>query len=416
MPDLALLLVQLVVVLAASRITGRVFRLFRQPAVVGEIVGGIALGPSGLGALAPRAMAALFPADAMTPLATLSQLGVILFMFVVGLRLDTRALRSGLGSAVLVSHASIVLPFIMGAGLAIWLHASLAPPEARFLPFVLFLGAAMSVTAFPVLARILIERKLIETRIGAITLASAAVDDVTAWCLLAAIVVVARSGDALLPLLTVVSALVIYAGLMLTIGRHCLRVWHAWRERRGPMSVHADTIGAMVLVAFASALMTEWIGVHALFGAFLAGAVMPRDKAFAQTIAAPIDQTVSTVLLPLFFAFTGLQTELQLISGGLWLVFGVILVVAVLGKMGGSALAARVTGAPWREALAIGALMNTRGLMELVILNVGLQIGVISRPLFAMMVLMALATTIMTSPLVETLLRHGKPARQPVPA
>ncbi|HEX3157070.1 MAG TPA: cation:proton antiporter [Gemmatimonadaceae bacterium] len=422
MLDLGLLLAQLVVILLAARVAGRLVRPLGQPPVIGEMIAGLALGPSLLGALAPDALATLFPPDGLTPLATLSQLGVLLFMFVVGLRLDLDVLRGRARAAVAVSHASIVAPFVLGVGLAPLLHGRLAPAGVGFVPFALFLGAAMSVTAFPVLARILAERGLLGSRIGTVAIAAAAVDDVTAWCILAAVVAVARAtsagagvdgaGGAATFAITMLTTGV-YVTAVATIGRRWLAGVAARRARRSgaiDAAVIPRIVSLAVVAALASAWVTEYLGVHALFGAFLAGAVVPRATAservagspgLADALADRIEGVVAAVLLPVFFAFTGLRTSVALIGGGgLWALFALILLAAVAGKIGGAASAARLTGMPWRDSLAVGALMNTRGLMELVILNVGLDIGVISPTLFAMMVLMAIITTIMTSPLL----------------
>ena len=406
MLDIALLLTQLLVILAGARLVGRAVRLVGQPLVIGEMLAGLALGPSFFGLVAPRALAALFPPDKMVPLATLSQLGVILFMFVVGLRMDLGVMRGRLGSAVAISHASMVIPFVLGAGLGTWIYPELAGRGVARLPFVLFTGAAMSVTAFPVLARILAERGLVRTRLGSIALACAAVDDVTAWCLLAAVVAVARAGHALGSFAMTLAGASFFTGLAVTVGRRALRMWLERANRDGDGEVTAEVVGLAALLALGFALVTEVLGVHALFGAFLAGVILPRESGFAHAIADRVESVVGTVLLPVFFMLTGLRTEISLVSGaGLWGVFSAVLLVAVAGKLGGSAVAARLTGLAWPEAVAIGVLMNTRGLMELVILNVGLEIGVISPALFAMMVLMALVTTVATSPILSVVFR-----------
>lgn len=441
MLDLGLLLAQLIVVLLAARLAGRLVRLLGQPAVIGEMIAGLALGPSLLGAVAPEALRALFPADKMLPLATLSQLGVVLFMFVVGLRLDLSVLRSKASTAVAVSHASIVAPFLLGVALAKPLHADLAPDGVAFLPFALFMGAAMSITAFPVLARILDERNLLTSRVGSIAIAAAAIDDATAWCILAAVLAVANatmqgasgSGWTTFAItLGSTSAFVLAAALVLrpALARWLRSALVTFERANKPTTefVGAPVVSVGVVGALVFALITEKLGVHALFGAFVAGAIVPRAAVMsrraqsaaasepapphlAEAIADRIDSVVSAVLLPVFFAFTGLRTSVGLISGaGLWAVFALVLLVAVTGKMGGAATAAKLTGMSWRDALTVGALMNTRGLMELVILNVGLDIGVISPALFAMMVLMALVTTVMTSPLVAWFYRAPVPA------
>jgi Kef-type K+ transport system membrane component KefB len=419
------LLLQLVVILVAARLAGRAVRAFGQPQVIGEMAAGLALGPSLFGAIAPDTLAWLFPASSLAPLSVLSQLGVLLFMFVVGLRVDLDVLRGRAGVAVATSHASIVVPFLLGAGLAPWLHDTLAPSGVGLLPFTLFLGAAMSVTAFPVLARILTERRLLGTRVGSVAIASAAVDDVTAWCILAAVVAVARTGADAASIagrefLLTIGGATLYVLLAATIGRRLLAKLDRERVRRN-LAVTPQIVGGAIIVALASAWVTEAIGVHALFGAFLAGTLMPRagtarEPAISTQIADRMEDIVGAVLLPVFFALTGLRTSIGLLDGpALWGVCAVIFAVAVIGKLGGSATAARLAGMTWREALSVGALMNTRGLMELVILNVGLEIGVISPALFAMMVLMALVTTAMTSPLVSVLY-EGERATAPVRA
>ena len=406
--DLPLLLIQIIVILVAARLTGAFVRRLGQPQVVGEMIAGIALGPSVLGAQAPHLAALLFPAGSLGFLNTLSQIGLVVFMFLVGLELDPKIVRERGRSALVISHASIVAPFLLGATLAIVLYPTLAGSRVTFTGFALFMGAAMSVTAFPVLARILTERRLTRTPIGALAIACAAIDDVTAWCILAAVVVIVRatgSGVATgVPLWVTLGGSAAYVAFMLTGGRRALRILETRYAARG--RVTQDMIAVLMLATLASAWITERLGVHALFGAFLVGAVAPKSDGFVHAVLERFEDMMVVLLLPLFFAFTGLRTEITLIDGaGAWLVCAMVTAVAVIGKVGGSAIAARVTAMPWRDAAVIGLLLNTCGLMELVILNIGLDIGVISRELFAMMVLMALATTFMTTPLVTWLLR-----------
>ena len=406
--DLPLLLIQIIVILVAARLTGAFVRRLGQPQVVGEMIAGIALGPSVLGAQAPHLAALLFPAGSLGFLNTLSQIGLVVFMFLVGLELDPKIVRERGRSALVISHASIVAPFLLGATLAIVLYPTLAGSRVTFTGFALFMGAAMSVTAFPVLARILTERRLTRTPIGALAIACAAIDDVTAWCILAAVVVIVRatgSGVATgVPLWVTLGGSAAYVAFMLTGGRRALRILETRYAARG--RVTQDMIAVLMLATLASAWITERLGIHALFGAFLVGAVAPKSDDFVHAVLERFEDMMVVLLLPLFFAFTGRRTEITLIDGaGAWLVCAMVTAVAVIGKVGGSAIAARVTAMPWRDAAVIGLLLNTRGLMELVILNIGLDIGVISRELFAMMVLMALATTFMTTPLVTWLLR-----------
>ncbi|HEX5725318.1 MAG TPA: cation:proton antiporter [Longimicrobiaceae bacterium] len=401
MPDLLLLLVQVGVIVAAARLVGLAFRRIRQPQVMGEMVAGLLLGPSFLGWLWPGLSDRLFPAASLGFLNALSQVGLLVFMFLVGLELDPRLLRGKGRTAVVTSHVSIVAPFCLGALLALFLYPRLSHGGVTFTGFALFMGAAMSVTAFPVLARILTERGLLRTRVGAVTIACAAVDDVTAWCILAGVVALVRAGGGALPLWATLAGSAAFAAAMVLGVRRLLAGLERWHERRGGL-ISQDMLAVVLVVALASAWATERLGVHALFGAFLAGAVMPKGEGFVAALTAKLEDFTVVLLLPLFFAFTGLRTRVGLLDEPeLWAFCALIVLVAVAGKFGGSTLAARLTGMPWRESAALGVLMNTRGLMELVILNVGLDIGVISPALFAMLVLMALLTTFMTTPLLE---------------
>ncbi len=330
--NLALLLTQLLFVLAATRLAGGAARVIGQPRVIGEMAAGLALGPSLLGAVSPAALQRLFPADQMIPLATISQVGVVLFMFVVGLRFDAGLLRGSVTSTVAISYTSIALPFAMGSTLGVWLYPQLAGADTARLPFVLFLGTAMSITAFPVLARILEERGLLQTRIGSVALACAAVDDVMAWCLLAGLLAVVRAGDTVSTFALTLLAAAAVAAALATAVRSWLQSWNRRRIAQG-LSVSAEAVGLTLLIALASALATEMAGVHALFGAFLAGVVVPREAALAATIADRVDSVIGTTMLPVFFAFTGLRTDIGLVvASDLWLVFALILLVAVSGK------------------------------------------------------------------------------------
>ncbi|HEU4953526.1 MAG TPA: cation:proton antiporter [Gemmatimonadales bacterium] len=398
MPDILLLLAQIAGVLVAARLVGRAVALIGQPRVVGEMLAGIMLGPSLLGWAAPGLSHALFPPGSLGFLSALSQIGLVFFMFLVGLELDLRLLRGQTRAAVITSHASIILPFFLGACLALFLYPRLSDDSVSFAGFALFLGAAMSVTAFPVLARMLTEHGMLKTRLGSVTIAAAAVDDVTAWCILAVVIVVVRTAEATVSIPMMLGGTVLYVAAMLTAVRWGLRRLERVLERRGGLS--QDIVAIVVFFILASAWTTERLGVHAVFGAFLAGVVMPRDEQLVRPLLDRFQDLMIILFLPLFFAFTGLRTHISLITGDLWIYCALIIAVAVLGKLGGSALAARTSGMSWRDSWAIGTLMNTRGLMELVVLNVGLDIGVISPALFAMMVLMALVTTFMTSPVL----------------
>lgn len=400
MPHLPTLLLQIVVILALARLVGTLFRKIRQPQVMGEMLAGILLGPSLLGWVSPRLSAWLFPAESLGYLSALSQVGLLLFMFLVGLELDLGVLRGRGRTAVVTSNVSVILPFTLGALLALFLYPRLSQEGVPFLHFALFLGTAMSITAFPVLARILKERGLLNTQLGVVAIACAAVDDVTGWILLAAVVVLVRSaGVAGVLWLTLLGSLVYVLVMMFVVRRLLLRLEGIY-ERRGFIS--HNLLAAILLTVLASAWITEELGIHALFGAFIAGVVMPRKPEFVHALTEKLNDAAVVLLVPIFFAFTGLRTSLGLLNSPvLWLYFGLVMLVAIAGKFGGSALAARWTGMRWREAGALGVLMNTRGLMELVLLNIGLDIGVISPSVFTMLVLMALVTTFMTAPVLE---------------
>jgi Kef-type K+ transport system membrane component KefB len=400
--DVPLLLAQIVVIIAVSRLAGRALAALGQPRVVGEMAAGILLGPSVLGVLAPQVFSALFHVGSVRFLDALAQVGLLLFMFVVGLQVDPRHLKERAPTIILTSHASIAMPLFLGGALSLLLFPRLAPSGVTFTSFALFVAAAMSITAFPVLARILTERGLTTTRLGAIAIACAAVDDVTAWCILAGVVVLVREARTGVPLWVTLGGTFLYVALMLTAGRGILRRLAERCAAKGQLS--QDVLGAVMIAVLASAWITERLGIHALFGAFLVGAIMPRTGGLVSGLLARIEDVMVVLLLPLFFAYTGLRTRIGLIGGAdMWLLCGLVTVVAIAGKLGGTSLAARASGIGWRESAALGALMNTRGLMELVILNVGYDLGVISTPLFAMMVLMAMATTLMTTPLVSWL-------------
>jgi Kef-type K+ transport system membrane component KefB len=326
-----------------------------------------------------------------------SQLGLLLFMFIVGLELHPRLLRGRARQSIAISHASIVLPFALGATSAIYLQSALAPAGVARTSFILFMGASMSITAFPVLARILVERRLLRSRVGATALSCAAVDDVTAWCILAFVVSIVRAVSLLEAVRTVVLAL-LYIGLMVWGVRPLLDRF-ATRTRVG---LSQGRVAVILLMMLLSSWTSELIGIHALFGAFLFGAIVPKHGTLAAALSEKIEDLVVVLMLPLFFAYSGLRTQIGLLdSMSSWLICGGIILLACVGKYGGSTIAARVTGFSWREASAIGILMNTRGLMELIVLNFGLDLGVISPRLFTMMVIMALVTTFLTTPLLE---------------
>ena len=412
---LPILLLQLITIVLTARALGALFRRIGQPPVIGEIVAGILLGPSLLGAVAPDVFAFLFPPASVGLLKLFAEIGVLLFLFAVGLELDVERLRHQARTAVVVSHASIVVPYFLGVGLALFLYTEFAPAGTGFLPFALFMGIAMSITAFPVLVRILKERGLAGTHLGQIAVTAAAVDDVTAWSLLAMVVAISAASGLWAATATIVLTVVFIAAMLFAVGPIFRRLFAAHAEKEEPGKT---VIAAVLVVLLASALTTELIGIHALFGAFLAGVIMPRQQGFRSYLTARIEEFSSVFLLPLFFAFTGLRTKIGLLNDARsWLICGLIILVATAGKLGGSMLAARLTGTAWADAFALGALMNSRGLMELIALNVGYELGILTPRIFAMMVLMALVTTFATGPLlsladrlrrVELTDRHGQ--------
>jgi len=409
---MTLLLVQIAVVMLVTLACGWLALRVRQSRVIGEIIGGILLGPSVLGRLAPHLSARLFPPDTFHSFDNLSTVGLVLFLFLIGTEVNYDHLRSQRKTAALASGASILLPFAMGAALSHSLRIRFAPHGVGNLPFVLFLGISMSITAFPVLARILEERGLQTTMLGATAILCAAVDDVVAWLLLALAMALigAEGGPASLPLRLL--GLVAYLAVMLGIARP-LAAWLA--RRRGKDALSFELLGIAVALTLFSSAATEAVGVHPLFGAFMAGVCFPRFGNWTAGLRARLDMIVSVLLLPLFFALTGMRTRLDLLNdSAMWLWAGIVLLAAVFGKMGGAALAARFTGQSWRNALALGALLNTRGLVELIVLNIAYNVGAFSPTLFTMMVVMALATTISTTPILNLLGFGGHAHPEPV--
>jgi Kef-type K+ transport system membrane component KefB len=390
------LLLALAAVITLGQVLARLFARLSQPPVIGEMLAGILLGPSLIG---EKASALILPGSVAPYLSVVAQLGVILYMFTVGLELDTGILRNRAHATVATSHASILAPFLLGSLLALDLYPRLSNRSVPFTSFALFLGLAMSITAFPVLARILTDRNMSRTQLGIVALSCAAADDVTAWCLLALVVGVTRAevGGALL---VPVGALAFILLMFLVVRPVMKRVSSRWADERLPR----ETVALVLVALLASTMATELIGIHAIFGAFLLGAVIPHDSAIARSFIRQLEHVVAVLFLPAFFAFTGMRTRIDLVTGASqWLICALIIAVATVGKFGGSAIAARLTGMDWRMSAALGTLMNTRGLMELVVLNIGLDLKVISPTLFSMMVVMALVTTVATSPVLRLL-------------
>ena len=399
MSTIVLVLVEVLIVIGLSRLVGLGCRWIKQPLVIGEIIAGIMLGPSLLGLVAPDISSVLFPAQTIPFLDVLSQIGLIFFMFLIGLELNPKYLSGQLETAILISHVSILVPFSLGTLLAVLLYPLVSNASVSFTAFSLFLGAAMSITAFPVLARIITENNLQGTRLGTLALTCAAVDDVTAWCVLALAIAVAHTNTITGAFPTIVYSL-LYIGFMVTVGRWFLQRLATYYERTGRLS--QILLAWIYMGVVASALITELIGIHLIFGAFLLGAVMPKNEGLVRDLAQKTEDFVLIFLLPVFFAISGLRTQIGLLNRPeLWLLCAAIVGVAIIGKYFGTYIAARVCGIENREASALGWLMNTRGLTELIVLNIGLSLGVISPLLFTMLVIMALVTTFMTSPLLE---------------
>jgi Kef-type K+ transport system membrane component KefB len=396
---LAVLLLQIVIIILVARFFGYLFKKIGQPAVIGEIVAGIVLGPSIVGLFFPQVSGFLFPAASIVNLQFLSQIGLILFMFIIGMELELSLIGKQAYGAIIISHASIIIPYSLGMGLAYFLYDQYAPENTSFLSFALFMGIAMSITAFPVLARILQEKNLTKTKLGALAITCAAADDITAWCILAAVIAIVKSGSSVSALYNIGMA-VLYVFVMWYAIRPLLKKLGELYSRREDKRKMVIAIIFMFLLL--SAYSTEIIGIHALFGAFLAGVIMPVQFNFRNIMADKIEDVSMVLLLPLFFVYTGMRTQIGLLNdGALWITCGWVVLVAVAGKFGGSTLAAKMVGQSWKDSLSIGALMNTRGLMELIVLNIGYDLGILSPQIFTMMVLMALITTFMAGPALD---------------
>jgi Kef-type K+ transport system membrane component KefB len=396
---LAILLLQIITIIFFARTFGFIFNQIGLPSVIGEIFAGLFLGPSFLGGWFPAFNSYLFPIESLGNLQFLSQVGLVLFMFVIGMELDLKVLKNKANDALIISHSSIFLSFFLGMLLAYNIYDQFAPNGVNFISFGLFMGTAMSITAFPVLARIIHERNLTKTKLGMLVITTAAIDDLTAWCILATVIAIVKAGSIAASLFTILLAIV-FVTVMLKIVQPFLKKMGEIYSNREVLSLNivASIFGILLISAF----VAEIIGIHALFGAFLAGVIMPPSVNFRKILIEKTESVSLGMLLPLFFVFTGLRTHLDLLSEEhLWKYAALIIGFAVAGKFIGSALAARFVGQNLKDSLAIGALMNTRGLMELVVLNIGYDLGILSPEIFAIMVIMALTTTLMTGPLLD---------------
>ena len=402
---LSRLLLQFIIIIGATRTLGTIFSRIGQPAVIGEMAAGILLGPSLFGWLCPNVFAFVFSSDSLEGLRLFSQIGVCLFMFVVGMELDLGHLRQKAQAVFVVSQASIIFPYLLGVIIALRLYANHAGAGVSFITFALFMGIALSITAFPVLARILQERGIARTALGTTALACAAVNDITAWTILAFVVAIAQAANLASTVLCLTLVVLFVAIMLSVVGPQLARLLEYYYVGERKSEPGRAVLAGTLLVMTTSALTTEVIGIHALFGAFLAGVVMPTRNGFRDYLVLRIGTFSSLFLLPLFFAFSGLRTHVGLLHDvSDWLTCFGIIGVAVLGKLGGTLFSARLTGMTWGDSFSLGALMNTRGLVELVALNIGYELGILSPAIFAMMVLMSLVTTFLAGPL----LRLGK--------
>jgi Kef-type K+ transport system membrane component KefB len=409
---LAILILQIITILVVARLFGTLFTRIGQPMVIGEIVAGIVLGPSILGTLMPEFSSFLFPPQSLQNIQVLSQIGLILFMFVIGMDLDITIIRKKASDAIVISQASIIFPFALGMILSYFLYPKYTPANIPFHAFGLFICIAMSITAFPVLARIIQEKGWTKTHLGTIAITSAAVNDITAWCLLAVVIALVKAGSVMSAIGSIALAAVYVCFMILVLKPFLVRMKDAFPTKE---TMNKGVIAFYFIILLASAYITELLGIHALFGAFMAGITMPADSNFRKVLVDKIEDLSLILLLPLFFVYTGLRTQLGLINEGhLWVTFAVIVLVAISGKFFGSALSARFVGQSWRDSLIIGALMNTRGLMELVVLNIGYDLGVLSPEIFVLLVLMALVTTFMTGPSIN-LIRWILPLHKQLP-
>ena len=395
---IGMLLLQVIIILITCRCIGVLFKKIGQPTVIGEIMAGILLGPSVFGYFFPEVSAMLFPEESLVNLKMLSQFGLILFMFTIGMELDLSVVRKRIQDTLFISHAGTFVPFIIGMVLAYFIYDEFANQETPFLSFALFIGISLSITAFPVLARIIQERGMTRTHLGSLSLAIAANCDITAWCMLAAVVAYAQAGTLYSAIFTILFT-VVYIGIMILIIRPILRVIGDLYHNKEVVS--KPLVAVMLLILLLSSYITEILGLHALFGAFFAGMIMPEHFSFRKIMNEKIEDVSLTLFLPLFFICTGLQTHIGLIQGKeMWLLCGVFILAAIVGKFGGTLVAARLSKESWKNSLYMGAFMNTRGLMELVVLTIGLEMEILPPVIYVMLVLMTLVTTFMTTPFI----------------
>ena len=396
---LSILILQIIVIIIVARLLGMLFGKIGQPTVIGEIIAGIILGPSLLGNYFPEISSFLFRPDSLKNLEILSQIGLVLFMFIIGMELDVKILRIRVKSALIISHTSILIAYFAGVLIAYFLYPTYASQNTSFTNFALFVGIAMSIAAFPVLARIMQERGMTKTAFGKQMITIAAIDDITAWCILAVVIAVIQAGSFLSAGFTIFLVMLYLVFMLYLVQPMMSKIASVYISKE---IFNKKIVALVFIILFISAYFTEIIGIKALFGGFLAGVIMPSNQHFKKVMAEKIEDFSLVVLLPLFFVFTGLRTHIGLISeGDLWSTCGWIILFAITGKFGGSFLAAKITGQNWRNASIIGTLMNTRGLMELIVLNIGYDLHILSTEVFTMLVVMTLVTTFMTGPVLS---------------
>ena len=399
------ILIQLIVILLTVLVFGSLCKRIGQPRVIGEILVGLALGPTLLGAIFPHVEATLFPSSALPTLQTLGDIGLILYMFSLGTHIDTPAMLKQSRKATVVSLSGVLLPLILGGVFSFFLYPGLSGSKANVVSFTLLVGTAMAITAFPVLARLLEERRMLSTQIGTLALLCAAIDDIIGWSLLAIVIAIVHATGAA-SLVLMLAFLALFIGVMLAVVRPLLSF--AEQHLKSKLTLLALTVVLLLLSAYATSAM----GIHPVFGAFLMGTILPRKKVFVEQVQS-IDQVNNLLFLPLYFVYNGLRTHIGLINSPvLWIICLLVLLVACLGKILGGSLSLKAFGASWKESFTLGTLMNTRGLVELIVLNIGLDLGVISPTFFAMLVIMAVVTTMMASPLLSLLGYRQKNVRE----
>jgi Kef-type K+ transport system membrane component KefB len=396
---LAILLLQIITIIFFARTFGFIFTKIGLPSVIGEIFAGLFLGPSFLGQWAPEFTDFIFPLSSLDNLQLLSKLGLVLFMFVIGMELDLKILKNKLNDAIIISHSGIFLSFLLGVFLAYHMYDAYTKEGVSFMSFALFMGTSLSITAFPILARIIHERNLTKTKLGVLVITSAAIDDITGWCILASVIAFVNAGDVTTALFTITLAL-IFVLIMLKIVQPFFKKLGEIYSNKEALSI--NVVAAVYGVLLISSFITEIIGIHVLFGAFIAGVIMPPSANFRRIMIEKTESVSLSLLLPLFFVYTGLRTQINLLNDASALQTTLLIILlAIGGKIMGAGLASRFIGQTWKSSLSVGVLMSTRGLMELVVLNIGYDFGILSPEVFTMMIVMILSTTLLSGPMLS---------------